>query len=608
MPDYAGPLLQRVVLSRTLWLVVVWPIAGFAWQALVVRRRIARARGPEASKRALGSARNAGVGCSLLAMAATLAHGWVLADAPHGEQALFEPIARGARFGQLDAAVDLLFDPTAATFSALACLVALGVATFMARRPSAAAGWRPWAWLQLSLAGALVTFAADGFVAMAIGWALSGIAAAWLAGWNGEPSGTVAATRSAVAITAMLLGAALLFWGLGGSWDGDDYAPDAQPRFAAVPLGGSSGIARDNTDAPEQAASGALTFTSVPGALVFVDDARTPLAQSPFVDVPVRVGAHALRIHSGDGTNDDILGRVTFQDGVEVALVPMGPTFSFRAMADQLALRDREDNAPVRSALERRVGPGSAAVVAASLVALLLAAALMSGAMPSSGASPALVALAQGGTMAALGPYLVTRVAFLFPLAPSTWMALEAMGAAILLMASWQAPTASGLRRWAVFVGAAPAPLAYLALGAAGATVATCVFVASGAATAVLYLATAGDLTVLPDRAPEPQPSIEDRLFVLAPERLGALLIRMDRWVVSAIAGTLGALTHLVAWIMLTVDEQVVAAPANFVAARIVSVERGVEPMFGVTLVRAAWAVLGAIAFAALAHALWRGR
>ncbi len=497
--------------------------------------------------------------------------------------------------------LDLSFDALSATFCSLACVLALATAGVLARRPVPGTSWQPWAWIQLSLAGALLTFTADGFVGVAIGWAVSGFASAWLAGWNDSSAGIVAATRSAVAIVAMLLGATLLFWGLGGSWDGDDYAPETQPRFSAVHVAS----ARDPNDAADHSGSGALTFTGVPGALVFIDGARTPSAQSPFVDVPVRAGAHALRIHSGEGAHDEVLGRVTFEDGGHVTIVPLGPTFAFRAIGDELGLRDRSDNAPLRSALEARVGPGSAAVVAASLVAFFVAGAILSGAMPTPGAPPALAALAHGATMAALGPYLATRLAFLFPSAQSTWVALEAAGAAILLAAGWRAPAASGLRRWAVFVGAAPAALAYLALGAAGATVATEVFVAAGAATAVLYFVAADRLAVGWEGAHQARESIEDQLFVLAPERLGALLVRMDRWVVDAIAGTIATLTHALAWVMVTLDERVVAAPANLLAAKIVGIERGLQPMFGVSLGRATWALLGLLSFVALTHALW---
>ncbi len=613
MPDYAGPLLQRVVLSRTLWLVVAWPIVGFVWQVLVVRRRLARARGPDATKRALGSARNAGVGCLALAAAATLAHALVLAGAPHAEQALFEPGARGVVVGQLDAELDLSFDPLSATFCGLACFVALGVAAFLAVGRSQAVDWRPWAWLQLSLAGALVAFVSDGFVGTALGWAMSGAAAAWLAGWNNSALGIVVALRSAVAIAAMCVGAALLFWGLGGSWDGDDYAPDPPPRFAAVRVGGWAEASEGRDSEGSSATSpgvGALTFTSVPGAVVFLDDARSALGQSPFAGLPVRAGTHALRIHSGDGTNDDILGRVTVEDGAEVALVPVGPTLAFRAIADQLGLHDRTDDTPVRNQLEARVGPGAGSVVAASLLAFLAAGGLMSGASPSSGSPPVLATLAHGATQAALGFYLVARLAFLFPLAQSTWIAVEAAGAAILFVASWRAPTSSGIRRWVAFASAAPPALALLALGAAGVTVATGVFVACGATVAILRLATARRLEPVPEQpgVVVVPPSIEEQLLVIAPERLGVLLVRMDRWVVSSIAGTIAALTRAVAWVMVTLDEQVVAAPADFVAGKIMRLERGVEPVVGVPIGRAAWALLGTLAFAAVAHALWTGR
>jgi hypothetical protein len=651
MPDYAGPL-QRLVVSRTLWLVVAWPIVGFVWQALVGRRRLAGALGPDATKRALASVRNAGLCCVALATVSTLAHAAVLARASETASALYEPVARGARFGQLDAEIDLLFDPLSATYCAFACLVALGVAVFVATGPAAGRGWCSWAWLQLSLAAALVAFVADGFVGTAVGWSMAGAAAAWLAGWNDARAGTVAAMRSAIAIAAMLVGAVLLFWGLGGAWDGDDYAPDLQPRFAAVHVGGwpdkhPDGALRSLDQAapgasnapsrppqraphpeehPTAAGSGSLTFTGVPGATVFVDDARTASMQSPFVGVPVRAGTHALRIHSGDGSNDHVLGRVVFEEGEgEVALVPLGPTLAFRAIADQLALRDRDGHTPGRSVLEARSGPGGAAVVAASLVALLVGAGIMSGA-PSSGSAPrALAALAHGATTVALGPYLIARVALLFPLAQSTWIAVESVGAAILLVAGWRAPTSSGMQRWLAFVGVAPAALGFLALGAVGITAATAVVVLSGAAIAALYLGGARDVRHTADRT-EASPahpdversepgdslvgpgSVEDLLLVRAPVRLGALLDSMDRWVVGATADTISAAYVVGAWVVARVDAHVVSTPANVFAARMVRVGRGVEPTVGVKLGRLAWALLAAVALAVLADGLWPGK
>jgi hypothetical protein len=639
MPEYVG-LVQRLVLSRTLWLVVAWPIAGLAWQLLIARRSVERARGQAAMKGALASARNAGIACVALATVSTLAHAVVLSRAPEGARALFQHVARGARFGQFDGEIDFLFDRLSATFCALACLVALGASAFVTMGPPPSRGWRAWAWLQLSLAGALLAFIADGFVGTAMGWAMAGAASAWLAGWSDARAGVVAAMRGAVAIAAMLVGAVLLFWGLGGSWDGDDYVPDPQARFAAVHGAEPDRNRAHDSDtatltldpAERSAAAGAsLTFTSVPGAVVFVDDARTPSLRSPFVGVPVRGGTHALRVRSGEGANDDVLGRVAFEPGdEEIDLVPLGPTLAFRAISDQLILRDRQGDTAVRSALELRTGPGGATVVAASLVALLLGAGLMSGAPPSGSAPPALGALAYGATTAALGPYLLARLAFLFPLAPNTWMAVESVGAAILLVGGWRAPAASGLRRWLAFAGVGPAALACLALGAAGVTAATYVMVLSGAATASFYLAAVHAVGRTPERSKgaaeygtmrrtdegtdgagaygNMRRTPEDLLLVRAPARLGALLVSMDRWVVGGIVGTIGALARAGAWVAAAADQHVVSAPANLVSATMVRLGRRVEPMVGMTLARAAWALLATVALVVLAHALLQGR
>jgi hypothetical protein len=607
MPDYAGPL-QRLVPSLTLWLVVAWPFAGVLWQVLVVRRRAERARTLHEARRALRWARNGGLWFLALAFATTVAHVVVLVGASRGGAgALFQPLARGARFGQLDAQIDLLFDPLSAAFCSLACAVAAGSAALLAARPSAGIGWRSWACLHLSLGGALVAFVGDGFVATTVGWSVAGAAAAWLAGWNDGSAGVVAAMRSAVAIAATLVGAVLLFWGLGGSWDGDDYIPDAQARFVAVRVGGHPG--RDTADRPVAANGTSLTFTGVPGAVVFIDDARTTSMRSPFVGVPVRPGAHTLRIHTSDGASDQVLRRVAFdEDDEEVTLVALGPTLAFRGLADQLALRDRDDNAPPHPALELHGGPGGVAVVAAAILALLVGAGLMSGGPPASGAPLALSALAQGATTVALGPFLIARVALLFPLAPSTWIAVESVGAAILFMAGWRAPTAPRVHRWLAFVGVAPAALGFLALGAIGVTAATVVIALAGMATAALYL-TAGATDAGPGAADPvgPPGPIEDLLLVRAPVRLGTLFAGMDRWVVEATAAGVAGLVRAGAWGVAAADEGMVGAPANAVAASLQRAERGVEAALGVTLGRVAWALLASVAVAVLARALWLG-
>jgi NADH-quinone oxidoreductase subunit L len=632
MPDYAGSL-QRLVFSRTLWLIVAWPLAGFAWQAMVARGRMARATSDVARRRARGSARNAGLACIALSAVSTLAHAAVLSRTPDGARALFQSIALGGRVGSLDAQVDLWFDPLSATFCSLACLVALAASAVAATNPQGGASpsvppsaprdprvppplprrgpvrvehaWQTWAWLQLSLAGALLSFLADGFIGTAMGWTMAGAAVSWLAGWH-EPSSRAAvihAVRGVAATSAMLLGTALLFWGLGGAWDGDDYVPDLEPRFTPVRAGAPS-AAEAAQSAP---GSGWLTLTSVPGALVFLGDSRTPLARAPFVAVPVPSGPQTVRVRRPDMAADEVLGRVTFSGGEEIVLVPVGPTLSFRAIADQLVVRTPEGDLVARRDIEGRAGPGGAAVVAASMLAFLVAAWGTSGASSPPGAPRALAALTCTATTAMLGPYLLARLSFLFALTPYTWAAVESIGAASLLAAAWYAPGFSGLSRLLAFVGVAPAALTWLALGAAGVMAATYTAIVAGLATAAVYLAAA--LTPAP-AGPDPAPreSIADLLLVRAPERLADWLMGMDRWVVGAVAAALGGAVRVFAWALAALDEHVVAAPANAIAARLVRAERSVEPIVGAPLGRLVWALLGAAGWVGLAYAFWPRR
>jgi hypothetical protein len=606
MPDYAAPL-QRLVLSRTLWLVIIWPIVGLAWQALIARPRTARARGQGAMRRALASARNAGLACVALAMSSTLAHVVVLARAPEDTGALLEHVGGGARFGQLDAEVDLMFDRLSATYCALACVIALAVAIVLAAAPPPERGWRPWAWLQLSLSGALMTFVADGFVGIAIGWALVSAASAWLAGWHDSRAWFLTAMRGAVAMAAMLAGAVLLFWGQGGSWEGDDYAPDTPVRFATV---------RPTAWIRQSSANGAsLTLANTTDAEVFLDDARAPTARSPFVGFPIPAGTHTLRVRAGAGSNEDVLGRINFDADAEVALVPLGPALAFRAIADQLVLLDRASDAPARRTLELHTGPGGAALVATALLALLLAGGLMSGASPSRRAPLPLAALAYGVTTATVGPYLLGRVAFLFPLAPNTWIAIESVGAVILLAAGWRAPASAGARRWLAFVGAAPAALAFLALGASGVAAACWVTILAAAVTATFYLAVARGHTsgrAEPadggSQASSTQGNMEDLFLVRIPARLGSLFVSMDQWVVGATASGLAALGGVGAWLTATMDEQLISLPGNAVAARVVRVGRGLEQALGASASRVAWALLASAGLVLFANVFWQGR
>ena len=593
MPDYAGTL-QRLALSRTLWLVVAWPLVGLLWQLAVARRRIGRAREAGAVLRELASARLAGLGCIALAVTAMLGHALLLARLPAGSRALFEPVARGARFGDVDAGVVLLLDTRALAACGLACAVTLGAAVVLARRPAPERGWRPWAWLQLALVAALVSFLADGFLTVAIGWALASAAGAWLAGWHDARVGVVVGTRGAAALAAMLFGSAMLFWGLGGSWDDDGYTPETHPRVVAAHVGAGTGEA-------------SLTMTSLAGATVFLDDARTSSLRAPFVRAPLAAGTHALRIHPGDGADDAALPRVEAGPGEELALVPLGPTLSFHTMADELALRDHAGAPVVRHAVEEHLGPGGFAVVAAALLSLLAAAGAMSAWSPPVAAPRVLVASAAGGTTSALGPFLLVRLAFLFPSAQHTGTVITAVGAATLLGVMWNALGHTGLRRWLVFAAGAPAGLTCVALGLQDVTAALGVMVVSGLVTAGVYLGVArkGEDEAAIDEAT--RGSLDDAVLAGIPARLGELLASMERWVVGSVLSAVAGMARIAAWTVAHADDHLVSAPADAVATHVEHAARTVEPWLGVSLSRVAWALLAVGALAVLVHAAWPG-
>ncbi len=194
---------ERLALSRTLWLIVAPPILGFVWQ---IARGLAP-RGPWAGRAASDRwARRIGVGSVVLASGATLGHALRFVRSAGDVDALVQGGLGGAVVGPLDAAFGLRFDPLSGGACAVACAAAIATAALLGRRPSAQQRGLSWAWLELALAGGLLSFLADGVATMLLGWAACGAASAWLAGWADARRGEVRATRSALAIVALLMG------------------------------------------------------------------------------------------------------------------------------------------------------------------------------------------------------------------------------------------------------------------------------------------------------------------------------------------------------------------------------------------------------------------
>ena len=198
MPAGAEP---HAVLTRTLWLLVAAPLAGFLWHLVAAVRAKAHAkeapRGDVAGMLAIG-------GCA----GSALVHVASLARKEPG--AFFaETLTSGVRTARFDAPLALSLDPLAAAAIALACLMALIAAVVLVAASGAApasedsGGWRAWAWLELGLAGAVLSFAADDPATMACGWSLSAIAGAWLAGWTDAEAAVRSGTRSAAGLASM---------------------------------------------------------------------------------------------------------------------------------------------------------------------------------------------------------------------------------------------------------------------------------------------------------------------------------------------------------------------------------------------------------------------
>ena len=187
--------------SPTLWLIVAPPLAGFFWQ-------LAREIGKAPRSGSVVGSRRVGAGSVVLASSATFGHAVRLAREPVGTGALVQSAAASVDVGPLALHLGLRFDPISGAVSGLACAAALAIAAWLASRKADERGGRVWAWLELSLAGSLLSFLADDMVTAVAGWTLVAAAAAWLEGWTDPRRGAVRATRGALAVLALLVGAA----------------------------------------------------------------------------------------------------------------------------------------------------------------------------------------------------------------------------------------------------------------------------------------------------------------------------------------------------------------------------------------------------------------
>jgi hypothetical protein len=613
MSDYAGPL-QRLALSRTLWLVLLWPLLGAVWQLLVARRGVS-AEG-SVGRRETALARHMAMAALVLTATSALAHAVLLARLPPAGHALLQPLLAGLRLGLFDASFALWFDPLSAAGVLLACLVALGAAMVVPHELPPALAWRAWAWILVSLEGALIAFLADGLVMTAFAWSLVAVAGAGVAGWGDDRVAAVAATRGAAAILLLLLGGSALFGGLAGAWDPNDVERDTHPRFvvadmasgpaAPLPAGsGTSPVVAEGQGAPPAY----LTMTDATGVQVFVDEARAVSLRSPFVHVPIVPGSHSFRLRLGPA-DEVTVGHVLLQSGQDVALVPLGPMLAFRALAGQAEVRDRAGNPVLARTLQGQQGPGGLAVAPAIVVLWLLATMGLSAFAPLPQKPSVLAAVAGGATVAPIGPFFLARVGPLVSLTPHGDALLASVGDVVLVAAA-----VGALRRkratagLLAFAGSATPGIALVALGAGGRETFLEAMCAAGFAAAGIHLvaarrAQAEDVAAAFD--PPAEGSLASLLLLRLPERLGGLLVRMEQWVVGGLAEAVANLARAVAWVVAMADAHVLAVPFDRAASRLVRMARGLVPAVGLSPAGVAWAVLGVLGTVVLAQAVWR--
>jgi len=532
MPDFSGPI-QALELARWLWLIPFFPLLGAlvnalyasgllgaglqALQAAFADDDAPRAKSPP--RKVAAAWTSARVAASSLALSAVSAGVYcsVLADRAAGERFLLRHLWQIVRVGQLDVGMDLAFDPLAATLVLVVTLVATALALYTARSgelKSDEVAWRFFGWLGAVVFFLVLVLMADNLLLLLLAWEGAGLAGFALvrctqmqppqeAATAGAPRGMGAFLTQRAGDGAILAGAALLFWALGGTWTShDDYQSDLEPRISAVSI--TPDDTPLNADAPSlhggaaTVGHGFLTVAALPGALVYVDDSRTPLLdfaglplRTPFVHHEVSGGVHAFRVAPDDGFRLVDRGPKSgsapyaLEGGVlpnynvtrfavggdrDAALMIVGPTLRFREMRDQLAVVDAKGAHRLKDALVTRgVLGGNHGLGVASLACLLvfLGACAKSIPLPLRTVTPVSVSsLVQASGMAIAGTYLLARLAFLFSLSQTASLVVTVVGLAAALFGGMACMVQYDLRRLIAYSSISQLGLAFVAVGA----------------------------------------------------------------------------------------------------------------------------------------------
>jgi len=499
MPSYSGPL-QSAVESNTLWLVVLFPVLGFALNAAVGWWLQRSPWGKELSKKLhIGSLSVSGIaiGAMVLSFGLAVWHVVQLVQLPVNQRYMLCHLWPMVRVGSFDLSFDLALDP----ISAVMLLVVTGVGLLIhvyagGYMETDGSYWRFFSYLNLFIFAMLLLVLGDNFFVMFFGWEGVGLCSYlligfWYKDYTKATAGTKAFLTNRVGDFGFISGLLILLWALGGSWNEQGYRPDVTPRLVPVVVDHAAG--HDDHDAAGHEERGAeahgehgghashgasasahghaqpdfepdkiyLTFTSFPGAKVYVDgDTKSPLV-APFVRQEIKsnvslankrsgelekrtaTSRHTLLVAMGGATEDLRLDMVEFSPGKETILSPIGPVLSFRDLSNQLLIQDEvTGKQPFREGLAGKTLWG-VAVITLACIGFFIGATGKSAQiplyvwLPDAMAGPTPVsALIHAATMVTSGVYMVARLNFLFSMSPTASGVVALVGALTAIFAA----------------------------------------------------------------------------------------------------------------------------------------------------------------------------
>ena len=310
---------------------------------------------------------------------------------PADHRLLLTYLGVAARIGQLDLVLALGEDPLGAVACAGACAVA---ALLVARQGRSAV--RRIALLAVMTSAVQLMLLSDSAAMLVLGGAVTSLTGGLL---GRARAGSFTLDR--IADVATVGAAAIVFWGLGGSWVGGEYVPELEPRIVVAKNEPASTRAAPDEEEEEQLApskhgKASLSFVALPGSVLIVDGAvaeRSPVAQSP-----LSVGPHVLRVHPGAGSDDYVVPHTLARDGEHVWVIQRGPTTVFHEVRDALATG-------ARAAFERRRVAGGATAPALALLLIGIALVARGRILPFEHADAPARALSALGCVGMLRPY-----------------------------------------------------------------------------------------------------------------------------------------------------------------------------------------------------------